>query len=106
MPAYLLQKVPNILGGEPTNGLDSVPVLSEDLQVEPVEDEPVGLGHGQRTRNLLQQPRQKVPVEGRAVAYTCPLKDMLVREGSDPSLARRSLAVDGAGRGSPRDDGR
>ena len=106
MPAYILQEVPNILGGEPPNGLDSVPVLPEDLQAEPVENKLVGLGHGQRTRNLLQQPRQKVPVEGRTLAYTCPLKDMLVREGSDPSLARRSLAVDGAGRGSPRDDGR
>ena len=98
--------MPNILGGEPQNGCDSVPLLPQDLQAEPVEDEPIGLGHGQRTRNLLQQPREKVPVEGRIGAYTCPLKDMLVREGSDPSLARRSLAVDGAGRGSPRDDGR
>ena len=87
-------------------GLDTVPLLPEDLQTEPAEDELIGLLDGQRTRNLLQQPRQKVPVEGRIVAYTCPLKNMLLREGLDSSLARRALAVDGAGRGGPRDDGR
>ena len=46
--------MPNIIGGEPQNGLDTVPLLPEDFQVESIEDEPISLSHGQRTRNLLQ----------------------------------------------------
>ena len=49
MPAYILQEMLNIVGGEPQNGLDTVPLLPEDLQAESAEDELIGLLDGQRT---------------------------------------------------------